>query len=131
MLAVAIIFSITANLDKMGLKHLSALHWLALMQLGIALVLSIFVMIKVKNVSSVITSNFRQLLVIGLCNGLMIVSYMLGLKTGLVAYIVSLKRLSVLLTVCYGAMIYKEQGMKERLLGSLVMVVGVILIAFG
>lgn len=51
-----------------------------------------------------------------------------ALSLGFVGYVTTLFRLSTLLTVIWSFLLLKERGVAHRLLGSLIMVVGVILI---
>ena len=46
----------------------------------------------------------------------------------LVAYVIAIKRTSVCFGVLWGHLIFHEKGMKERLTGAVVMVLGVVLI---
>jgi drug/metabolite transporter (DMT)-like permease len=52
-----------------------------------------------------------------------------ALSLGLVGYVTTLFRLSTLMTVVWSFLLLKEQRMKERLPGSLMMVIGAILLA--
>ena len=46
----------------------------------------------------------------------------------LVSYMISVKRMSLLFSVIFGKVFFREEHLKERLLGSFAMLVGVILI---
>jgi uncharacterized membrane protein len=45
------------------------------------------------------------------------------------AYVIAIKRLSLLLAVFYGWFIFKETGIKSRFFGALLMFIGAIMIA--
>jgi uncharacterized membrane protein len=45
-----------------------------------------------------------------------------------VAYVISIKRTSVIISILFGYLIFKEKGIKERLLGAVIMVIGVLFI---
>ena len=47
-----------------------------------------------------------------------------------VSYMISVKRLSLLIGVAYGALIFKERNIKPRLVGSFVMLAGILLLGF-
>ena len=56
------------------------------------------------------------------------------IKTGmlhltLVAYVSSIKRISVLISVIFGYLFFKEKGIVGRFIGAAIMVLGVILIS--
>jgi drug/metabolite transporter (DMT)-like permease len=46
------------------------------------------------------------------------------------AYMVSVKRMSLLFGILYGAWWFKEKGIGERLFGAIIMLAGVFLIGF-
>ncbi|MGZ7066894.1 MAG: hypothetical protein ACXVHT_01170 [Methanobacterium sp.] len=43
-------------------------------------------------------------------------------------YVIAIKRTSTIMSVLFGSLIFKEKGIKGRLLGAGIMVLGVILI---
>ena len=71
----------------------------------------------------------RNILIsLGLINALKYFFQLAALQITLVAYVISIKRTSAILCVIFGALIFKETGIKERLTGSVIMVLGVLLI---
>ncbi len=67
----------------------------------------------------------------GVFYGAMILFHMLAIKTALVSYMIGLKRLSGVFSVVLGAMFFKEEHIKERLTGAMLMVAGATLITLG
>ena len=59
---------------------------------------------------------------------LMIITHFKAVNLVEVAYMVSVKRLSILFGVIYGVMLFRETNIKERLLGATVMVSGIVMI---
>lgn len=55
----------------------------------------------------------------------------IGISLLLSAYFISIKRLSIVFDVILGRLVGKESNLRERLIGALLMVAGVILIALG
>jgi len=53
---------------------------------------------------------------------------MKAISLTLVAYVIAIKRTSVIISVIFGHSIFKEKGIKERLLGAIIMVIGVLFI---
>ena len=74
-------------------------------------------------------NGLKTLLPMGLFSGLGMVSQMTALQLALVSYVISIKRTSAIISVCWGHWIFKEKGFKERLWGTVLMVIGVLLIA--
>ncbi|MDI6729781.1 MAG: hypothetical protein QMD44_12790, partial [Thermodesulfovibrionales bacterium] len=64
----------------------------------------------------------------GILQSVMIISHMIAMSLTKVAYMISVKRLSLLIGVFYGYLFFKESGIKERMLGTILMLVGFVLI---
>ena len=59
----------------------------------------------------------------------MIVTHLKAISLIEVSYMISVKRLSILIGVIYGVMFFNETNIKERFLGAAVMVLGIIMIS--
>jgi drug/metabolite transporter (DMT)-like permease len=75
-------------------------------------------------------AEMRLLLSIGLVAAIRSVFQMSAIALTLVAYVISIKRTSVIFGILFGVLILKEKGLSERLTGAFIMVVGVFLIAW-
>jgi uncharacterized membrane protein len=82
-----------------------------------------------------IEGNFGQVftrplifLMIGLSSALMIIFHFLAISLTEVAYMISVKRTSLIFSVLYGKLLFNEEAISDRLLGSSVMLIGVLLI---
>ncbi len=75
-----------------------------------------------------ITANIKSLLPVGFFSALALVAQMTAINLALVAYVISVKRASLIFGVLFGHFIFKEKGVKERLIGAIIMVLGVVLI---
>ena len=53
---------------------------------------------------------------------------MTALQLALVSFVIAVKRTSALFNVLWGWLIFKEQGIKERIAGSMIMIIGVVVI---
>lgn len=128
MFGVVLVWSITANVDKIGVQNSSPILWTITAHLSVAIFILPIVFWKSKiNIQS-IKSNFRNLILIGLINTLAILSQMTALQLALVSFVIAVKRTSALFNVLWGWLIFKEQGIKERIVGSIIMIVGVVVI---
>jgi uncharacterized membrane protein len=63
----------------------------------------------------------------GIFNTLGVIFQMQALTLTLVVQVIAIKRTSVLMGVLFGHFIFKERGIQERLLGSVTMILGVLL----
>jgi len=120
MLLVAFIWSITSNFDKIGVLNSSPIF--------ITLTLLPIMLYKSRGSIQQILISHRTLLPIGLFSALSLIFQMTAISLTLVAYVISIKRTSVVMTVLFGYLIFKEKGIKERLVGAVIMVIGVLFI---
>jgi uncharacterized membrane protein len=64
----------------------------------------------------------------GMLGAIAVIFQMKALELTLVARVISVKRLSTMLTVFWGFLILKEDNFQQRILGSLIMILGVFLV---
>ncbi len=128
MLLVAFIWSISSNFDKIGLQNSSPVFYGIIVNIFITIGITPFVLIKSKNKLKQIPKNLRSLIPVGLFHGLMMIFHMIAISMTLVAYLISIKRTSAILSVLFGALIFKEKGLQERILGAIIMILGVLCI---
>ncbi len=130
MIITAIIYSITSALGKMAIIHSSALFFGASYFILVTIVFSFIVLLKerkeVKNFIS--EGKYISLIFPGICQSIMVISHMIAISIAKVAYMISLKRTSLLIGVIYGYFLFKEKHIKERLSGALLMFAGFVLI---
>ncbi|MDB9313624.1 EamA family transporter [Spirulina sp. CS-785/01] len=129
-LAVAFIWSLNSNFDKLGLQNSSPLFWIICVYAVITLLLFPVALFRAANFKQVRGKTLRNLAVMGLFNGLTVSCQMTALSLTLVAYVISIKRTSTILSVFWGRLFFQETGLRERLLGASIMVLGVFAIAF-
>lgn len=130
MLAVAVLFSISANLDKIGIKQSSPLLWVIALNTALAVTLGVIMFKKTQNIGQQIKQGWPFLILVGFFNAFALFSHMIALQLTLVAYVIAIKRTSVLFTSLFGFIFFKEKGLAERLSGVLLMVAGVLVILF-
>ncbi|MDI6806298.1 MAG: EamA family transporter [Candidatus Aenigmarchaeota archaeon] len=128
MLLVAFIWSITANIDKIGVLHSSPIFWVISTNVFLTATLSPIMFLRSKNTTREISVNIKGLIPVGLFSALALIFQMTAIKLTLVAYVIAIKRASAIFSSLYGFFIFKEAGMKERLLGAVIMVLGVFFI---
>ena len=128
MLFVAFLFSITSNIDKIGVQNSSPIFWAFSINLFVMLAIIPLIFFKSDHDFSSIKTDFKVLFPIGFFSALTIIFQMIAISLTLVAYVISIKRVSVVFGVLWGRFVFKEKGIKERLAGTSVMVLGVALI---
>lgn len=129
MLLVAFIWSFTANIDKVGVTNSSPAFWLFCFFMAMSLGLSPVVLIKSRRPIRRLRQNFRTLFLVGLFGSLALLLQMWALTLTLAAYVVSIKRMSVVFGVLFGHVMFGEKDLARKLLCSALMVAGVGLMA--
>ncbi len=129
MFIVAFIWSISANYDKIGVRHSSPILWSFALEASIALGLLIALPFTRRPDHAPVQTVLPQAALSGLCGGIALAIQMAAIQLTYVPYVISIKRTSTLFSVLWGHFIFKEKGLKERLLGTSIMLLGVALIA--
>lgn len=128
MLGVAGLWSIAANIDKIGVLNSSPIFWIASINVFIALALLPFVL-RQRDSFQQMRSNFPALLLLGTLAALVTICQMTAITMTLVPYVIAVKRTSTVMSVLFGTLLLREQGLRERLAGVLLMLAGVVCIA--
>jgi len=124
MLLTVFLWSITANLDKLGTDATSPVVWVLLINLFVAA--GAFIMMKKHSGRSL---QFHPAsLVMGIADGIGAVAQMAALGLTIVPYVISIKRLSVLMSVIVGTTFLREGKALQRITGTALMLAGSILI---
>jgi drug/metabolite transporter (DMT)-like permease len=130
MLLTSFLYSVTAALGKLAIQHSSPTFFGAVyLSLFTILLLSIFPIMPGARVRHLVGKPLPAILA-GLVLCLMIFSHTLAISMVQAAYMISVKRTSLLFSVVLGAVIFKEERIGERLSGAAVMMAGVFLIGF-
>lgn len=136
MLGVALIWSVTANLDKVGVLHSSPLCWVfavySFVTLGMGVTIALqgnwashWEQLRPGGRNNQGRSPWVYLLPMGICSALAVALQMYALTLTLVVRVIAVKRLSTLMGVVLGVVFLQEQGLRHRLLGAGLMVAGV------
>lgn len=128
MVVVAFIYSITASLGKTAIQHSSPTFFGIFYFILLSIVfLPVMKIGSGQNVAQVL--SFRPIfLAIGIFHALMIITHVWAISLVEVAYMISVKRTSLLFSVVYGWLLFKEVNIKERFLGVCIMLIGLIFI---
>ncbi len=131
MLSVALIYSITSNLDKVGVQNSSPLFWslsiTSVMTVGFLLLLAL---LPRPTFPTSHTNILKILILIGLFQGVGLIFHNMALSLGPVPSVIAIKRSSILFAVLWGIMFLREQHGKERLTGAALMVLGIGILGF-
>ena len=130
MIAVAFIFSITAPLGKVAIEHSSPFFFGSFY---FVLVTLFFTPIALKmNQGKIIFTrkDIAPLTSIGITYSMMIIFHMLAISLSNVAYMISIKRTSLLFSILYGHFLFRERNIAEKIVGCILMLAGFAMIIF-
>ena len=129
MIVVAFVFSIGVCFGKIAVQHSNPAFFSVIYIFLLSLFLFIIVSFKSKQFLSKSISRPVPFVFIGMLIAIMIVTHLKAISLIEVSYMISVKRLSILIGVIYGVMFFNETNIKERFLGATVMVSGITMIA--
>ncbi len=127
MLLVALIWSLTSIIGKIMVQYSSPLVYAFMSNLFPGLILLPVVLFKSKRVRQVAV-NWKLLIPLGLFGAMISLTQLFAYTLTLVSYVISLKRTSIVMSVVGGHLFFKEKRFSERLIGSVLMVLGVVCI---
>lgn len=130
MIIVALIYSFTSSLGKRAIEHSSPIFFGATYITLLVIVLTPIALYKGRDELRVIFRNgaIKSTVLPGMLQSIMIISHMIAMSMTKVAYMISVKRLSLLIGIFYGYLFFKESGIRERMLGTILMLTGFVLI---
>jgi drug/metabolite transporter (DMT)-like permease len=131
MLFVALVWSFSIPYDKMATLSSDFLFAPAWTALFCGIFFTIYAVLKFKNTVPRLYKNaLKGSLLIGLASFIGTAFTNLSYYYALTAYVISVKRLSVLFGVLLGIYLFKEQESKKRIIGAIIAIAGVVLIVF-
>lgn len=129
MLLTAFLWSITSNYDKIGVENSSPVFWAFALNAFNSLLLFFLMICRSKDMKQQISSSFGTLLIIGFAVGIAFTAQMVALKYVFVSYVIAIEKLHILIAVFSGWLFFREKKeIREKLFGSVMMLVGVLLI---
>lgn len=133
MIAVALLYSFTATLSKQAIVLSTPMRFAAFYFPLLAVLMAPLALWQLRGRfnGSELRRVARATLLPGLLFAAMLVSHMYAVNLVNVAYMISVKRLSLVIGVIYGHLLFAEAGLAERLFGTTLMVGGVALILLG
>lgn len=132
MLSVAFIYSLTSNFDKIGVQNSSPLFWslsiTSVMTLGFILALRF---LPQSTHAMPHSRTVGILVLIGLFQGIGLLLHNTALTLGPVPSVIAVKRSSMLFAVIWGILFLRERYVRQRLVGAVLMMIGVGVLGFG
>jgi drug/metabolite transporter (DMT)-like permease len=130
MLLVSFIYSITAVIGKVGTLHSSPYFFGSTYNIALAIVMTALMPFMQGVTVKRLTRFSLKGMTIGAIYAVTIFSHFLAISQVEAAYMVSVKRISLLFGILYGAWWFREEKIGERLFGAVIMLAGVFVIGF-
>lgn len=125
-LIVTLLWAISSNYYKLGMQRSSPTFFILALYLTITVLL--IPLILQKNRLATTKKHWKQLAPLGILTATTSIFQWLAASMTLVVYALSIKRLSILIAVIGGAILFKEPATKQRVLATLILLSGVLLI---
>lgn len=130
MLLVAFIWSVTANIDKIGVEETSPVFWAFTKDFVILFYLIPILWRKSKNPLLQIRNRKWPLMMVGFFKTTSVLAQMFAIQLILVPYVISIKRSSAVFIILYAFLFLKEnKNIRNRLIGIIVIMTGLYIIA--
>jgi uncharacterized membrane protein len=123
MLSVAFIYSFTASLVKLGINHSSALFCGIVYFTVLPVLYAPLALPRIRR-TSISRQDIIYISLAGILMAVMVLTHVLGVSLTKVAYMVAVKRTSLLVSVLYGCLLFREGRLGERSVGTLLMFLG-------
>jgi|SRR3989344_2266261 len=129
MLLVAVLWGITSGLDKTAVMSSGPIWYVAFVSVVISMVLTPIIFLKHKEEFSKAFTlrGLKYLLPVGILGGSMELIQMTAMSLTLAAYVIAIKRSSILISAMLGYTVFKE-NIRERIFPITVMLLGILLI---
>ena len=130
MLLVSFIYSLTSTIGKKAILHSNPYFFGVSYFILFTLLMLSFLPVIPNARKKALMQRPLPGIILGAAMALMIFSHMLAISMVQAAYMISIKRTSLIFGVLYGAWLFKEEKITERLIGAMIMIIGVFLIGW-
>ncbi len=130
MLIVAFLWSITANLDKIGVEETSPVYWAFTKDFLILFYLIPIFVVKSRKPLQQINHRKWGLLLVGIFRSASVLTQMFAIQFILVAYVISIKRASSIFIILFAFFYMNEKkNFRNRMIGIVTILAGLFVIA--
>ena len=130
MLIVALIWSVTANIDKICVQASSPAFYILAFHIVFPIVY-FPVILKTGTKVSELKGNIKMLFLFGLLGAVFAILQMFAIQLAYVSYVIAVKRAGLIFSIIFGLLFFKEKNILLRLAGALFIVLGIFLIVMG
>jgi len=131
MLMVALIWSLTSTLGKKGVQLSDPMFFGVFYMTTLSIPMLAIAGWRIKRNAATVNLKGRNsiwLMLGGLATALSMIAHFHAIQLAPVSYMISVKRTSLVFSVLYGGLIFKEEQIGRRLLGTSIMLSGVVIL---
>jgi drug/metabolite transporter (DMT)-like permease len=130
MICVALLYSFTSSFGKMAIEDSSALFFGSTYFIALNIVFAPIALFGGRSELRpfIEQKKYIHLFIPGVFYSIMVITHMKAISLTKVAYMISVKRVSLLIGIVYGYLLFKEENITGRFLGALLMLAGFILV---
>ena len=128
MLVVALIWSVTATVDKVAILNSSPQFYAVIIYFLLAGAYFPYIYFRHRHHLSSIPTHLKTLVVLGTLSGGVVIVQFLALQSLEVSYVIAFKRAGVIVSVLLGYFFFAEKKIAKNLLSTVSIVAGIILI---
>ena len=129
MILVAMIYSVTSSLGKVAILHSSPPAFVGIYFLILAAAFSPIVLWRSRLFLPQLKSHLPACCIIGFFVGIEVFFHALAISQAEVAYMIAVKRTSILFGMAYGFFIFRETYFRQRISAGLIMLTGIVLLS--
>jgi len=131
MLVAALLASLSAPFIKIVINNSDVFFGTSINLLLLCLSFTIIAIVRNKRIFLITyKNNSHKFIVMGLILAFVAITMNIAFTMQIVPYVISVKRLSILFGVIFGGFLFKEKNLSKRIVGSIVMILGTILIIY-
>jgi len=123
-LMVSFVWAITASLFKAGINYSNPMFYTTFVYFVMSIMMLPFLIPNSKEKFVEIKSKFRPFLLMGFISALMTSAASIAMTMEKVAYVIALKRSSLVFSILIGYFYFKERGIRRALAGTAIMLLG-------
>lgn len=127
-IVVSFIWSITATLYKKGIIESNPVYFTSMTYLFTSAIMLPFLFFNFRGKLTELRQNIKMLLFLGAASAFMTLLSSYAMLFTLASYVISIKRSSLIFSIFIGYFYFKEKNIKNALIGTVIMLIGGVLI---
>ncbi len=132
MLCVAVIYSLTSVLGKRAIQHSGPVFFAAFYFVILGLIVPAVIFMfetRSRQIGRTLLKPTGPWIAVGLAQAIMVLTHMWAINLVAAAYMIAVKRTSLVFSVIFGKLVFGEENIRQRLAGACLMLLGVAVIA--